>query len=208
MSGIHHNKRAQMRKPHSDKASSYKKLLLMLVSISALLVVMIGSTLAYVFTSSDTKSNVFTPGQMSCVIEEDFTDGINKKSVRVHNTGDAPAYIRVKLLPYWYDKTENVIVAKKAWIPEFTLGTDWKLGADGYYYYLHAVEPEGYTASLIATGSAITLKQDDVSLARQVLEIIASCVQAQPETVVTSVWSGTNGSVTGVSSGQLTITQP
>lgn len=173
--------------------------LLILALLSALTV---GGTLAYIVARTDTVTNTFAPGQMDCQVVEDFTDGTVKKNVCIRNTGDGYAYIRVKLLPYWYDKQEDTIVAKSAWTPAFTLGEGWTLGADGYYYHNAPVAPGQTTSVLIPS---VTLSQDDVSLARQVLEIIASCIQAEPEAAVLEAWTGDNGSVIGVSGGQLVV---
>lgn len=196
-----HQKPGRYLRATPKKAPSKRKILL-LVACILMSVATFGGTLAYILTNTTPLTNKFVPAQISCEILEDFSNGTVKKDVCVQNTGDAPAYIRVKLLPYWYDKENDTIVAKSSWSPSFTPGQGWILGNDGYYYYTSPVSPGECTSVLI---SSLTLAQDDISLARQVLEIIASCIQAEPADAVTGAWSGTNGSVTGVSGNTLTI---
>ena len=187
----------------SQKSFSKRKLLLVVACI-LLSATTFGGTLAYILTNTTPLTNKFIPAQMSCEILEDFSNGTVKQNVCVQNTGDAPAYIRVKLLPYWYDKESDTIVAKSSWTPSFTPGQGWVCGNDGYYYYTSPVNPGECTSVLI---SSLTLGQDEISLARQVLEIIASCIQAEPDNAVMDAWSGANGSVTGVSGSTLQVSQ-
>ena len=185
-------------------SSSRGRLICGVLAVILLSLAAVGSTLAYIAASSDTVTNTFEPARMACAVLEDFSDGTVKKNVCIQNTGDGYAYIRVKLLPYWYEKDADTIVAKSAWVPEFTPGQGWTLGADGYYYYNVPVAPGDTTSVLIP---AVTLGQDDVSLARQVLEIMASCIQAEPADAVKEAWSGDNGSVTDVVQGSLVVAQ-
>lgn len=184
------------------RRASYKRKILLLIACVILSAATFAGTLAYILTNTSPLTNQFSPAQMSCEIQENFSDGITKKNVSVKNTSDAPAYIRVKLLPYWYDNRTDTIVAKSAWDLDIPSAEGWKRGEDGYYYCISPVDPGDSTPVLI---SSLTLDQDDVSLARQVLEIIASCVQAEPADAVMAAWSGANGSVTGVASDTLAI---
>jgi len=172
-----------------------KKVAVFALACVVLSVATLGGTIAYILTNTPSLANTFTPAQMSCEIQEEFTDGTEKKNVRVKNTSDTLVYIRVKLLPYWYDKENDTIVAKTAWSPSFTPGEGWVLGKDGFYYYTLPVDSGASTPVLI---SSLTLQEDPVTLSRQVLEIVASCIQAEPDSAVKAAWTGTNGSVTGV----------
>lgn len=178
---------------------------LLLLAVAAVLVAAVSASLAFLLLRTEPVKNTFEPGIVSCAVEEEFTDGLHKTDVKVKNTGNVSAYIRVKLLPYWYDQTEDKVVAKSAWEPAFTPGEDWVLGADGFYYYTKPVAAGDCTGVLI---SEITLAQDGVTLSRQVLEIIASCVQAQPDAAVKEAWGDPNGSVTDVSGNALAVTTP
>ena len=181
-----------------NKFSRKHILLLLLICVLAVSAA-VGTTLSYISTGSNTVTNTFEPAQMSCKVLEEFNsttiDNV-KKDVRVLNTSDGPAYIRVKLLPYWYAKdsnpattNDNVIIGKNAWtIPDnaFASDTNWVKGSDGYYYYTKPVPAGEETGVLIGS---LTLGWDEVTFARQVLEIIASCVQAEPSQAVKDAWS-------------------
>lgn len=196
-----HQKSGRYLRATPKKALSKRKILLIVACI-LLSAATFGGTLAYILTNTTSLTNKFTPAQVSCEILEDFSNGTIKQDVCVQNTGDAPAYIRVKLLPYWYDKEDDTVIAKTSWTPSFMPGQGWVLGEDGYWYYTSPVNPGECTSALIPS---LTMEQDDVSLARQVLEIIASCIQAEPADAVKEAWSGTNGSVIDVSSNTLTV---
>lgn len=86
------------------------------------------------------------------------------------------AYIRVKLISYWYDETEDSILAMNSWLGEITPAEEtWIYGSDGYYYYKKPVEPDEVTTLLI---DEIILKMDETTRARQVLEIAAEAIQS------------------------------
>lgn len=196
-----HQKSGRYLRTTPKKALSKRKIILIVACI-LLSAATFGGTLAYILTNTTSLTNKFTPAQVSCEILEDFSNGTIKQDVCVQNTGDAPAYIRVKLLPYWYDKENDTIIAKTSWTPSFTPGQGWVPGEDGYWYYTSPVNPGECTSALIPS---LTMEQDDVSLARQVLEIIASCIQAEPADAIKEAWSGTNGSVIDVSGNTLTV---
>ena len=196
-----HQKSGRYLRTTPKKALSKRKIILIVACI-LLSAATFGGTLAYILTNTTSLTNKFTPAQVSCEILEDFSNGTIKQDVCVQNTGDAPAYIRVKLLPYWYDKEDDTVIAKTSWTPSFMPGQGWVLGEDGYWYYTSPVNPGECTSALIPS---LTMEQDDVSLARQVLEIIASCIQAEPADAIKEAWSGTNGSVIDVSGNTLTV---
>lgn len=190
------NRIGRSRKRPISKIRSGKKLFLLLLAVIAITTVTAGGTLAYIATKSETVTNTFEPAQMSCVVEEAGFDGETKTGVTVKNTSDTSAYIRVKLLPYWYDKDKDRIIAKSAWNVQekFILSDEWFLGSDGYYYHKEPVASQANTSELI---ESIKLEQDNVTLARQVLEIIASCIQSEPEAAVEVAWSAVDVDASG-----------
>ena len=172
------------------------KWLCLLLALAAVFAVGIAGSMAFLTTNSNQVIGTFEPAQMSCEVQESFIQNASgtyeKSDVRIKNTSDAPAYIRVKLLPYWYGKEGGSIVAKAAWTPSFTPENGWILGEDGFYYYTVPVNPEECTGVLIPS---LTMGMDSITSYRQALEIIASCVQAEPAEAV-EAWSNNLFTVT------------
>lgn len=147
--------------------------LLLLLSFST-----IGGTVAYIMTTTPAIKNTFGVASVDCKVMESYNStSAEKTAVHVKNTGTADAYIRVKLVANWYGYDSDTIVAMAAWSPTASVKTanGWTLGADGYYYYTEPVASEGVTKNLI---DQITLKMDDATRYRQVLEIFAEAIQA------------------------------
>lgn len=156
----------------------------------------VGSTVALLVSDSVQKQNVFVPGVVDCEVDETF-DGIQKTSIRIQNTGNTPAYIRVNFASYMQN-TAGVVVGQTATVPDITLATGWVYGADGYYYYKYPVAPGAYTGEML--GAPIVLKQnkdaDGNVVSNQVIEVFAGAVQAYPSDAVVQSWD-TVAAVTG-----------
>ena len=164
-----------------------KSLPLMMTLFLALVIVLCGSVLAYMFTRTEVKENVFTPAEVKCEVVETF-DGTNKTSVKIKNTGNIDAYLRLRLVSYWVDDSGN-IVAKPSEMPTVSMASGWVAGTvDNTYYYVHPVAPNAMTDELLA--SQITLKTDSEGN-RQVLEVFAEAIQSKPVEAVTSSWGVT-----------------
>jgi len=178
---------------HRARRKTPGKLVTAVVALALVFAATLSGTLAYLYTKSDTVQNSFVEGYADYFVVENF-DGLEKSGVKVQNTGNVPAYIRVKLLPGWYDGEGKNIVAKTAWEPVFTPEAGWVKGNDGFWYYTSPVEPKQYTSVLI---SSITLGVDSVTLYKQSLEIIASCIQSVPDDAVLDAWDSGVSAVAG-----------
>lgn len=194
------------------KNNSKKRLMILLVSLSALLVIAVGGTLAYVFMTTDALENIFTPAQVSCAVVEngmEYTGNVvsnvsEKKNVTIKNTGNTDAYIRVDIVVNWKNATSGNVYAQA---PELdtdytmSLGSGWKKGSDGYYYYTSAIAPSHETGALIAECKPGDTTPDGYVLS---VEIVASAIQSKPDSVVESAWLK-NGVVGDANNGVLTI---
>ena len=131
------------------------KTLWIVLSIALLLTVSVGSTLAYLITSSEDVENTFTPSYVTCqIVETRFDPNGSKEGVYVTNTGNIDAYIRAAVVVTWKDaENGNVYGGGK---PE--AGTDYTIEmdkgwtyntTDGFWYCNTAIEPGKDTPVLI-----------------------------------------------------------
>ena len=172
----------------------FKPLLLISIAV-ALLCLAIGATAAYLVVKSDDVVNEFIPVKVTCEVQETFTNG-TKSNVTVKNTGDIKAYLRAYIVASWVseDGEKTLGTAPVAGTDyTVTMGTGWLPGADGFWYYPGAVEPNASTTELIKTATAAQAP-DGYKLH---IEILASAIQAEPSSTVQTQWgvSVTNGAL-------------
>ena len=161
----------------------------LVIALALILVLVVGGTVAYIFTQTDPVINTFTPTEAKITVDEE-TSSNKKTSITVENNSTGvPVYIRVALVANMIDEDGNVTAA--ATVPNFTLGGNWIKGSDGYYYYTEPVPVGGSTGNLLQ--SSMTLDEN-----MQVV-VLADAIQAEPTTAVTQAWGVTveNGVITG-----------
>ena len=176
-----------------------KKVILLAVSLMLILSAAIGGTVAYLIDQTGSITNTFTPANVTPHINEDFNGSV-KKNVQITNSGDIPAYIRVKVVVTWKDKDDNVYgAAPKAgedyiWTKPENSKWFWK---GGFYYYSEPVAAEGTTDVLFTDCKPFDGKAPEgYSLS---VDIHAQAIQSTPTTAVTSAWKVTvdaNGNLT------------
>lgn len=160
------------------------------LAAALILGIAVGGTLAYIITRTDAVTNTFTPGEVSCEVNEDFNE-TTKSNVNVTNTGDTAAYIRVAVVANWCDADGNIV---EPWnstsLP--VLGA-WDLGTDGYYYYTSPVAAGGTTGNLF--DSYTPGMNGDLHLE---MNVIAQAIQSTPTSAVEAAWGVTvagNGTI-------------
>ena len=171
-----------------------------IISFALLIFITVGTTLALVFTNTDPVENTFKPSKVSCAVVEGKSDpvehsnvdtGTEKKEVKIKNTGDTDAYIRVAIVVTW-QKADGTVYAVQ---PE--LGKDYSMTLNltdsgwfkkgDYYYYNQPVVPNADTPYLINSAAQLaTAKVPDGYFLS--IEIVASAIQSAPDDVVTSQW--------------------
>lgn len=172
------------------------RLTAMVIATVMLLALAIGGTVAWLTDTSPAVVNTFTPSHVSCKVEETFDNKAGVKSnVKVQNTSDIPAFIRVKLVTYRTNgKGEHI--GGMAAVPSFQPGANWVLH-EGYYYYTQPVQPQNFTGILI---DEIQLQDPytDADRGRQAIDVMAEAIQSMPATAVQEAWHVTiaDGSVT------------
>lgn len=156
------------------------KRILLLALVVAILACGVGGTIAYLITNTGSVVNTFQPAYVtSSVNEPEWRDGNTTKSnVTITNTGNVSAYIRAAIVITWKDKYGNTMPE----VPgsgdySLTIGSDWTLGSDGYYYYNSVVAAKGTTKNLINSCSPIYTNYTDGR--KLCVEVIGSAIQAE-----------------------------
>lgn len=152
-----------------------RRSLIIAILVAVLVLANIGVTIAYLTHSSGPVENTFKMADITCQIEEDVTDGI-KSSVKVQNTGDTSAYIRVAVIANTVDK--DGAITGPADVSSNLCGQDWVKSGD-YYYYINPVEPNGFTSELLK--SQIELEGIQVT-------ILSEAIQSEPVDAVQDAW--------------------
>lgn len=169
-----------------NKAKNKPKLLILSL-IAILLVGGIGAVLAFIFTSTPSIENVFTPSKVTIEIEEEF-DGDVKENIAVTNKGDTEIYVRVKLISYRVKDDKRI--GGKADIPNFTPQNGW-FEKDGYYYYPLPLSPDGEAKVLIKELVLKDYTGVDADGGKQVIEVHGEGIQSLPTSVVEGKWNVT-----------------
>lgn len=191
-----------------------KQLISLIVSLSLILVLSVGITIAYILINTNPVTNTFDPAQVSCAVVENGSEKghykgqiqvFSKSDVMIKNTGDTDAYIRASVIITW-KSADGKVYAQAPSADDYTMvyakDTGWELGADGFWYYTSSVPAAGFTNVLITsctTNKTLTANETTYYLS---VEIVASAIQSAPDSVVEKQW------VTGVSnadSGKLSI---
>ena len=173
------------RTPRHGRCLGFGRQVLLLAALVVIAMGVVGGTVAYLVTKTDPVVNTFTPGVVSCKIDETF-DGTTKSNVYVTNTGNTNAYIRAAIIVTWKDAAGNIAATVPAKGTYYTLEmneTDW-VEHDGYYYYKGSVAPNAQTEKLIKTCTDLR-SNGDYTLC---VEILADAIQSSPDSAVTQAW--------------------
>lgn len=178
-------------KTYSRKPKRSIKPFLIAFCVCILACAAISGSLAWLISAPGPVVNEFIPGEVTIQVDETF-NGTTKQNVRIKNTGNVPAYIRVALVPAWVDDEGN-IAAKPASLElnddcDITWGDNfnqfWFEGTDGFYYCKTVIEPDESTPILI---KSCTVKGEEHEYDFE-LQVIASAVQSLPTSTVGEVW--------------------
>ena len=147
------------------------------------LTVLVPSVFAYMIHKSQTVENAFIPGKVDCVINEIFENNI-KSEIKVENTGNTKAYIRVRLVFNWVDSAGTVVARSFGTMP----GVSWDMinwikdEADNTYYYKYPVEVGEQTGDLLTTDWTMNAVSEDTNgltyYYYPVMEVLAEAIQA------------------------------
>ena len=174
------------------------KALLLIASLAVLLTATVGSTAAWLVSKPAAVENDFVPGKVACQVLEDFGKGSGtsvKRNVRVKNTGNTDAYIRVLLVFTWKDKDGNIFSNKPQEGKDYQINknlTDWikqESDAGTYYYYKKPVARDAETdvlIELLRQADGVTGPENGTY--KLSVDILADAVQANPPQAVKDSW--------------------
>lgn len=179
-----------------------KRAALLVLSLVMILSVSVGGTLAYLIAQSETKTNVFQPGEVTTDTPEDFKDGqTEKKNVAVKNTGNVEVYLRAQIVINWVkdvtvdgEKKQEVLAVKPVEGTDYTLttpvGGNWSKSGD-FYYYSKPVKAGATTDYLI---DSCTLRHNGPDGSHLQVTILTQAVQKEAFNGTDSPWTpvGTN----------------
>ena len=137
----------------------HKRPLILALALVLLAGLGVGATLGLLHTRTEAVQNEFTYGKVSCQVLESFEEENSfyaKRNVRIQNTGNTDAYIRVLLVFNWKDANGNVFVTKPVINRDFqinlALDNGWIVSQNDvgtYFYYKYPVAPGEETRVLI-----------------------------------------------------------
>ena len=186
---------------------------IIITSVVLLLWVVVGTTLAYVFTETEPVENTFTPSRVSCAVVENGKEpvsgslvniGTSKENVQIKNTGDTDAYIRVAVTVNWVNADGTRVWAQKPiqntdYTITYNLSKDgWFYGGDGFYYFSKAVSPDSpnnltdilISNAALMSGVTAPVGTDNTKYYLSI-EIVASAIQSTPASTVSNQWGVT-----------------
>ena len=189
----------------------HNKKIIFVIATVLLLTVAVGTTLAYIVTSTDPVKNIFTSSKVATAVIENGSNGDEgskvvenvgtKSDVQIKNTGDTEAYIRAAVIVTWKSKSGTVWAQTPSsteysidWaFDDETNPTAWIKGSDDYYYYTSPVAPGVSTGSLInsATQEVDGPVGSDGTQYYLSIEIVASGIQSTPISTVVDQWGVT-----------------
>ena len=174
------------------------KALLLIASLAVLLTATVGSTAAWLVSKPAAVENNFVPGKVACQVLENFGTDYVKRDVRVKNTGNTDAYIRVLLVFTWKDKDGNIFSNKPQEGIDYQINmdnmylTDWimqKSDTGVYFYYKKRVAPSAETGKLIESLYQIDgVTGPENGTYKLSVDILADAVQADPPEAVAESW--------------------
>ena len=176
-----------------------KKSSRILIAAAALaLAVAVGVTFAFMYKKIQ-KENTLIPAKVSCTVHEklngtEYTSGVHsgtkKTDIKVENTGNIAAFIRLRVVSNWVDSDGNVVgIASK--MPSITLNENWIKGSNDTYYYTLPVDPSAYTEALCDAVALEETTDRSENTVYQTIELIAEAVQSLPSDAATQSWGVT-----------------
>lgn len=160
----------------------------LILSLCLIFALAVGTTVALLVAHTNAVTNTFTAAESGTHIEEK-TEGGEKSSIIVQNTGTATSYVRVKLVMNWVsDDDSKTISATPVNITVDYDNTKW-FEQDGIYYYKMPVGPNMTTDNLLQKDKHITEPTGKPEGCHLEVTVLAESIQAAPSTAVEGAWT-------------------
>ncbi|MBP1041559.1 hypothetical protein I6N95_11130 [Vagococcus sp. BWB3-3] len=169
-----------------NKQSKWRLMLIVIFVSGGLLLV--NKTQAWLLAKTDERANQFTVGKVTHEIEEKFDKNL-KTDVKITNTGNTTAFVRVKIIPQWLDKTGNNsvgLVATDTYDIVFN-EVNW-FEKDGFWYCRQPVMSGEQTAVLVKSAKPKEQLAEAYQEKLFNLEVITQSVQSSPIEAVMELW--------------------
>ena len=177
-----------------------KKKLIYSLLAGLLLAALIPTAYAFMFRKSQTVNNVFAPAKVTCevaetmgTVEQGGKTYDAKTSVKVQNTGNVEAYIKVQLVVYWQDSKGNVVFRNMDLTDvQDSIAEGWLSGGNHTYYYTLPIAPGAQTPELLKKPIVMHPVNEPYGnvdyVYTPVVEIIAEAIQSVPVEAVENSW--------------------
>ena len=165
----------------------------LLLSLLLIFGMVVSGSFAYLFVYTSTLNNAFSEAYVTCSIEESF-NRLCKSSIKVKNTGNIDAWIRVALVPTWEDDNQMAVNQKVNEEKDeedliIIISDSWFKGTDGYYYCRDKISPGKSTPELLASAISVNTSSEGYLAGYHMnLQVLCEAIQSEPDTTVTSVW--------------------
>ena len=168
-----------------------RKILALTLCVAMLAIAIVGGSLAYFF-DSDAKTNTFTVGNVSIVLNEPNWDQTGAaeafdvypgealaKDPPVTNDGKNPCFVRISVtnLDQFAAEFNGAQIIYRTDYVDNALGTNWVKGNDGYFYYSKVLNP-GETTDALFDQIVIPKELTNDAPAKDIV-VTAYAVQAQ-----------------------------
>lgn len=171
-----------------------KSKIVVVSTITLILLLLGGTTMAWFVSNPNPLSNKFTAGTVDVeVLEPGFENIPNAagntthgKNVKVKSWGNKKTYVRVRLVPMWENEPSLPVSDVRLNLVNVGEGGHWVDGGDGYYYFKYYLT-EGQETSLLLDGVTFGELGPEYEGKTFVLKVVAEAVQASNNAFI-KVW--------------------
>ena len=185
------------------KAQFLYKTSSLVICLLLIVTVVIGGTVAYIFTKTSEVENTFVMPEYNVEIDEEFS-GTVKENVAVEIIGDMEVYVRASVLVSWKDANGNILATAPVENADYQMSmgesSNWFKASDGFYYYklpVRGTKSVDANGAVTGTSTEILIEKCEVLKAAPkegyhlAVDILSQVIQATPTEAVVTAWGVT-----------------